>query len=96
MDEDFNEYMTFFKEQPLKEKQKIIYDQLKIISKFVDGLCDELGLSSDIYLDKELLNDNYTEEEYYESLIVLVNSIQDSVSNYSNGICDFLEKISDE
>ena len=32
MNEDINEYMDFFKNQSLKEKQSIIYEQLKMSS----------------------------------------------------------------
>ena len=96
MNEDINEYMTFFKEQTLKEKQNIIYEQLQMLAGFTNNLCKELNISNEPILNRELLdlkNDNYTEDDFAEAIIVLINSIQNSVCDYSNGISALLDKI---
>ncbi len=91
MQEDFNEYMTFFKSQPLKEKQSIIIEQLKMLMGLTNTMCKELDVNNEILLNKEvadLNNDNYTEDDFAEALIVYINSIQ-------NSLCDFSDKLSD-
>ena len=96
MNDDINEYMTFFKEQTLKEKQSIIYEQLQMLAGFSNNLCKELNIQNEPILNRELLdlkNDNYTEDDFAEAIIVLINSIQNSVCDYSNGISDLLDKI---
>lgn len=95
MPEDFNEYITFFKEQPLKEKQSIIYEQLQLLAEFSHNLCKELEIPNDILLNRELLdlkNDNYTEDDFSEAIIVLINSIQNSICDYSSGISKLLDE----
>ena len=96
MNEDINEYMTFFKEQSLKEKQSIIYEQLQMLASFTNNLCNELNIPNEILMNRELLdlkNDNYTEDDFAEAIIVLINSIQNSICDYSNGIFQLLDKI---
>ena len=96
MNEDINEYMTFFKEQTLKEKQIIIYEQLQMLAGFTNNLCKELNISNELILNREILDlkkDNYTEDDFAEAIIVLINSIQNSVCDYCNGISDLLDKM---
>lgn len=96
MNEDINEYMTFFKEQTLKEKQSIIYEQLQMLAGFTNNLCKELNIPNEPILNREILDlkkDNYTEDDFAEAIIVLINSIQNSVCDYSNGISDLLDKM---
>ena len=96
MNEDINEYMTFFKEQTLKEKQSIIYEQLQMLAGFTNNLCKELNIPNELILDREILDlkkENYTEDDFAEAIIVLINSIQNSVCDYSNGISDLLDKM---
>ena len=38
MNKEFNEYMDFFKSQPLKEKQQIIYEQLMLLTEFLEAI----------------------------------------------------------
>ncbi len=94
--EDFDEYMTFFKAQPLKEKQGIIYDQLQILAGFTNKLCKELRIPNEVLVNKELLdlkNDDYTEDDFAEAMIVFINSIQNSICDYSQGISNLLDKM---
>lgn len=96
MNEDINEYMTFFKEQTLKEKQSIIYEQLQILAGFTNNLCKGLNIANEPILNREILDlkkDNYTEDDFAEAIIVLINSIQNSVCDYSTGISDLLDKM---
>ncbi len=96
MDQDFNEYINNFKEKSLKEKQSIVYDQLKMLAEFSNKLCKELEIPNEILLNKELLDltkEDYTEDDFAEALIVLINSIQNSISDYTLGISDLLDKL---
>ncbi len=96
MNENIDEYMTFFKEQTLKEKQSIIYEQLRMLVSFTNKLCTELNIPNEPILNKEILdlnNSNYTEDDFAEAIIVLINSIQNSVCDYANGISDILDKM---
>lgn len=94
--ENFKEYMYFFKEQTLKEKQKIIYDQLKLLSGFTNNLCETAGIKNEIITNKEILDlesSTYTEDDFAEAIIVFINSIQNSICDFSLGISDMIEKI---
>ena len=96
MNEDINEYMDFFKNQSLKEKQSIIYEQLKMLSALTNNMCKELDIPNDIIINKELLdlnNKNYIQDDFAEAIIVLINSIQNSICDYANGISELLYKI---
>ena len=92
--ENFNDYMEFFKQQTLKEKQSIIFDQMKTLASFTNSLCDELGVISELIINKELLDlnkENYTEDDFAEAIIVLVNSIQNSIGD----LTEFLSNLAD-
>ncbi len=98
MNEDINEYMIFFKNQTLKEKQSIIYDQLQMLASFTNKLCKELNIPNELILNRELLDlkkDGYTEDDFAEAVIVLINSIQNSICDYSNGILSYLDKMNE-
>ena len=91
--------MTFFKEQTLKEKQSIIYEQLQILAGFTNNLCKGLNIANEPILNREILDlkkDNYTEDDFAEAIIVLINSIQNSVCDYSTGISDLLDKMGNQ
>ena len=96
MNENINEYMTFFKAQTLKDKQSIIYEQLQILAGVTNSLCKELNIPNEPMLNREILDlkkVDYTEDDFAEAIIVLINSIQNSICDYSNGISDILDKI---
>lgn len=83
--EEFDKYMESYKKLTLLEKQDIIVKQLKILASFTNSLCKEIGADNNIMINKELLdlkNNNYTEDDFAEAVIVLINSLQ-------NSICDF-------
>lgn len=94
--ENINEYIEYFKEQDLKSKQKIIYEQLQLLTSFTNNMCKELNIKNEIIINKELLdlkNKNYTEDDFAEAIIILVNSIQNSICDYVNGINNLLDNI---
>lgn len=96
MKEDINEYMKFFKEQSLKEKQNIIYEQLQMLVGFTNNLCKELDIENEIIINRELLDlkkDDYTEDDFAEAIIVFINSIQNSICDYSSGVSDLLDEM---
>lgn len=92
---DFNEYMEFFKGLQLKEKQDIIIEQLKMLTSFSHKMCEEYKIDNDILINKELVDlntDDYTEDDFAEAVITYINSIQNSLSDYNIGISNMLEK----
>ena len=94
MKEDFNEYMIYFKSLPLKEKQGIVIDQLKMLTTLTNKMCHEIGAPNEMIITSDitdLTRDDYSEDDFAEAVITLVNSIQ-------NSICDFdlkLKEIND-
>ena len=96
MNENIDEYMDYFKEQPLVEKQSIIYEQLKMMANLTNTMCKELDIENELILNRELLdlnNDNYTQDDFAEAIIVLINSIQNSICDYAEGVSNLLEKL---
>lgn len=94
--ENFNEYMEFFKSQPLKEKQSIIVDQMKTLAGFTNSLCAEVGAKSEVLINRELIDlkkENYTEDDFAEAVVVLVNSIQNSICDLSIALADIADKV---
>lgn len=95
--ENFNKYMIFFKEQPLKEKQNIIIEQLKMLTTLTNTMCKEVNVDNKVIFNEELLEiqkENYTENDFADVLIVLINSIQNSLCDFDNRLTEILEKIS--
>lgn len=91
MGNDFNEYLSDIKKLPLREKQEIVFEQLKMLAAISNGFCKEIGAENEMIINKELtdLKDkNYTEDDFVEAILVLTNSIQ-------NSICDFHLKMSE-
>lgn len=89
--DNFEEYMQFFKEQDLKNKQSIIIEQLKMLATLSNTMCKELNVDNELILNKELFDlkqQKYTEDDFAESAITLICYIQ-------NSLCDFDQKLSD-
>lgn len=87
-DENFDEYMENFKKLPIKEKQAISIEQLKMIAGLLKKMCDEKKIDSDIFINREVVdinNHNYTEDDYVEALMVYINSIQNLICDYAIG-----------
>ena len=96
MEEDFNEYMTYYKSLPLKEKQTIIIDQLKMLTTLTHKMCEEIGQDNEMILNTELSDlkdDNYTEDDFAEAVITLVNSVQNSICDFDLKLTEISERL---
>jgi len=96
---DFKDYIENYKKLPLKEKQSIIIEQLELLAGFTNRMCQAYQIEIDFLLNRELLdikNQNYTEDDFAEAVIVLVNSIQNSLSDYNIGLNKISSKLLDE
>lgn len=94
--ENFETYMNFFKEQTLKEKRKIVIDQLKILATITNTMCKELNVENEIILNRELLDlnqESYSEDDFAEASIVLINSIQNSLCDFDLKLTKIFESI---
>ncbi|MBR3897654.1 MAG: hypothetical protein IKJ43_00040 [Bacilli bacterium] len=94
MEENFEQYMDYYKKLPLKTKQKIVINQLKMLAQMTNKMCKELEVDNEIIMNQELLDiskDNYTEDDYSEALIVLINSIQNSICDFDLKLTELLE-----
>lgn len=95
MEKDFDEYMKHFKMLSLREKQMVIYQQLKLLSGFTNLICEKSGIKNEMIVNSELIDlkkDNYSEDDFAEAVIVLVNSIQNSICDFHSAFADYLEK----
>ena len=97
--ENFEEYMSFFKTQTLKDKRNIVIDQLKILATITNTMCKELNVENEIILNRELLDlnqENYTEDDFAEAAIVLINSIQNSLCDFDLKLTNIFETIENQ
>ena len=94
--ESFDEYMKYYKNLPLKEKQSIAIDQLKMLATLTNKMCTEIGAPNDIILTGDVvdvLKDNYSEDDFAEAVITLVNSVQNSICDFDTKLTEISEKI---
>ena len=85
----FDEYLVYFNQQNVKDKKNIIFEQLRMINKFTDSMCSNLNIKSDLVIN---LKDSFkNDDEYYAALITLINSVQDSLCNFSDKFSDIME-----
>lgn len=98
MEENFNEYLDFFRNQTFGEKQNIVFEHLQILSEFTSGICKELDIPNEEFSNnmQDLNKENLTNDDFAEKLIILINSIQNSICNYSNRVSDLLDNSVDE
>ena len=92
-EEDIDQYINNFKTLTLKEKQNIIYQQLKLLSAFTNMICEKSGVENEIIVNSELADLNkeqYTEDDFAEAIIVLINSIQNSICDFHSAFADYL------
>lgn len=92
---NFDEYMDFYKKQPLSEKRDIIYNQLKLLASLTNKMCDEINAENEVLLNKELLDlktDDASEDDFLEAIVVLINSIQNSLCDFDLKLTDIMEK----
>lgn len=86
INEDFNKYMEEFKKKSLEEKQDITISQLKMIVGLVKAMCESNNIESDMLLNRELIDINdkdYSQDDFVESIIVYINSIQNMLCDYN-------------
>ena len=96
MEENFSEYIKYFKSLTLKEKQSIVLDQLKMLSAYANSMCTTMNIPNKILVDKELTDvarEEYTEDDFAEAIIVYVNSIQESLNDYNIGLDKIMDNI---
>lgn len=89
IEDDFKRYMEEFKKFPLKIKEDISLEQLKLIVTLAEELCKSENINSHNLLDSKSLNilkDDYTHEDYVEAIIVYINAIQNLLCDYSLNI----------
>ena len=94
--DNFDEYMSQFKEMSIEEKRKIIINQIKVITILSNDMCKSIGVNNELILNKDLLyksEDDYTEENFINSLLVLINSIQNSLSDFNIGLDTLMDKM---
>jgi hypothetical protein len=94
--DNFNLYLANFKNNDLKTKQKIVFDKMKELAVVTNSFCKEIGASNEIIINKELsdlLNANYTEDDFAEAMLVLAVSIQESVCDFHAKLADSLAKM---
>lgn len=97
MEKDFNEYLSDIKKLPLREKQEIVFEQLKMLAAISNGFCKEIGADNQLLINKELTdlkNKNYTEDDFVEAILVLTNSIQNSICDFHLKMSDIINKLS--
>lgn len=97
MEKDFNEYLSDIKKLPLREKQEIVFEQLKMLAAISNGFCKEIGAENEMIINKELTdlkNKNYTEDDFVEAILVLTNSIQNSICDFHLKMSDIINKLS--
>ena len=97
MNENFTEYLTNFKKLPLKEKQDIVFEQLKILASMTHTFCQEIGADNQLLINKELTDlksRNYTEDDFVEAILVLTNSIQNSICDFHLKMSNIINKLS--
>jgi len=97
MENDFNEYLSDIKKLPLREKQEIVFEQLKMLAAISNGFCKEIGAENEMIINKELTdlkNKNYTEDDFVEAILVLTNSVQNSICDFHLKMSDIINKLS--
>lgn len=96
IEKEFEEYLNKYKTLSLKEKQNVVIEQLKMLSVLTNQMCTNLNVKNEILLSKELVdlkNDNYTEDDFSEAILTLVNSIQNSLCDFNLKLVDIMKYI---
>ncbi len=93
--EGFDEYLKEFKKLSLIEKKSILLEQLKVLSGVTNELCKDIGAPNELLINKELvdvMNKDYSDDDYVEALIVMVNSIQNSIIDFHLHLAGIIKK----
>ena len=97
--DDFESYMERFKKYSTKEKERIVYNHMKILASLANNICKIVGAKNEMIINRDLVDltkNDYTQDDYYEALIVLVNSIQRSIGDYHEKVYADLKYLADE
>ena len=96
MREEFNKYVKDFKKLPLKEKQQVAFDQLKMLAVATHTLCKEINAKNELLVNEELSDvekGHYSEDDFAEAIMVLTNSIQNSISDFHLKLSEIINEI---
>ena len=96
IEKEFEEYLNKYKILSLKEKQNVVIEQLKMLSVLTNQMCTNLNVKNELLLSKELVdlkNENYTEDDFSEAILTLVNSIQNSLCDFNLKLVDIMKYI---
>lgn len=88
---NLDEYLEYFKKLSKEEKQKIIIDELKMLTGMTNKMCNEIGATNSILLSKELSNVN--ENNYEDAVITYICSIKNSLCDFSNKLTEISNNI---
>jgi len=94
---EFDNYMEWFKNLEINEKREEVYNLAKILATVTSDLSNSVGVEDSVLINKDLLEvynkyDKMLENDFLEALLVLLSSTQKSLTKYNNGISDLLEE----
>ena len=88
-DETFDKYIESFKKLPTKEKKEITIKEIQKLLSFTEKLNELINNPNKILINKELKdlqNENNTEDDFIEAVLVYIHSIEESLTNYIDKI----------
>ena len=85
----FEEYLLYYNNLTSSEKEKIIIEQLKLLTSFSSDMCKSLNFKNDKFIN---IN-NKTQGDFFEETIIYINLIQDSLANFNLELKNFLSEI---
>ena len=94
--DSFEEYIEYFKGLPLKQKQEIIIDELKLLTAMTNKMCKEIDANNEVILSKEVVDinkENYTEDNFSDALITYICSIKNSLDDFSIKLTNISENL---
>ena len=94
--DNYEEYIEYFKGLPLKQKQEIIIDELKMLTAMTNKMCKEIDADNKVILSKEVIDvnkDNYTEEDFSDAVITYICSIKNSLDDFNVKLTDISENL---
>ena len=70
-----------------------------MLTGFTNNMCKSLNISNNILLNRELLDlndENYTQDDFAEAVVTYVNSIQNSLNDFVDGLDKITDSMLDE
>lgn len=88
--ENFNDYLENFKKLDEMQKKRIIYKQLCILNQVTNSMCEIIGAPNNQLIDIEEPQKiiNSSNDEYLTQLVILTNSIQNSIANFNFSLAE--------